>query len=301
MTSNKFSHLTGAHGTPPICISKIPPPYVYTHDPAAAHMDPILQWAQRSTLPPVPSPNYKPIAKRNLIYHVFPFADNMACFENLIQLKRRWHLFNGRRIIAIATGPRLVPPNAVSNHLGTDCEYIHVKNDPRLRDVASFQTMLTMVRTTATDEATFYAHTKGTAPHHRDKPDKRVAIRYWRNRMYHELLDRWKQVAMVLRNHATCGTYKIDYSQIPHYEMLSPTGVRWGNWHYAGNFFWFRHDCIFRNPHWSEIPDDPYAAEMWLGHFLPAEHAATVHQPFDPQRHPTPDLYNPDSHPDPIK
>ncbi|GAH09768.1 unnamed protein product, partial [marine sediment metagenome] len=67
-------------------------------------------------------------------------------------------------------------------------------------------------------------------------------------------------------------------------------------WHYAGSFFWFRHDCIFRDPHWSAIPDDPYAVEMWLGDFIPSKLAATLYQTWPPTFHPAPDLYNPASH-----
>lgn len=304
MTSNKFSARRGHAKKPPICISKPPKP-PYPPNPGGRGstrrpIDPALAWTRRSRLPPVPSPPHKPITIRNLTYHVYPNPENEEWFQNLDQLRRRWTLFNGRRTVAIATGPGLVPPDRVESFLGPDAEYFPLPNDPRLRETASFLHLLRTIRSTATNEATFYAHTKGASPHHHAQPGKELAIRYWRNRMYHELLDFPAKVAQALIGHATCGTFKIDYSQFPGYLMHSPTGLDSATWHYAGSFFWFRHDCIFRNPHWSEVSDDPYAAELWLGNLLDTSKAATIYQPWPAIHHPPPDLYDPNTHLDPI-
>jgi len=259
-------------------------------------MDPILVWALRSTLPPVPLQPFAPITTRNLIYHCYAHPDSFAWIENLAELRKRLHLFNGRRIVVVVKAHDLIGIDQVQAILGEEIEYHLVPNDLRLRDAASFLLLLKQVRSINTYEATFYAHTKGTAPHHRGNAAKLLAILYWRNRMYHELLDHWPQVAAKLKQYACVGTHKIDYSLIKDHVMQSPTGLQWGKWHFAGNFYWFRHDCIFRNPHWSEIPDDPYAAEMWLGKFIDTADAVSMFQSWNPLTNPAPDLYNPESH-----
>ena len=304
MTSNKFTSRRGIAKKPPICISKPPkppyPPYPGGRRSTRRPMDPAADWARRSRLPPVPSPPYRTITVWNLAYHIFPHPGNEAWLRNLDQLRQRWQQFNGRRLVAIATGPDLVPPADVVSFLGRDAEYFPIPNDPRLRETATFLNLLRTIRTTATNEATFYAHTKGASQHHYAQPGKELAIRYWRNRMYKQLLDNPITVANTLRSHATCGTFKIDYSEFPDQVMESPTGLDWGTWHYAGNFLWFRHDCIFRNPHWSEIADDPYACEMWLGNLIDTRQGGSIYQPWPAIDHPPPDLYDPSSHLDPI-
>jgi len=297
---NKFSHRRRTVRRPPICISKPPPkpyqypPYPYAGD--AGELSAGAAWALRATLPPIPNPPFAPIHRRNLIFHLYPLKKNPEWLLNLNQIRRRWSLFNARRIVAIATGPGLLPINRVRLLVPGDAQILDIPNDTRLRESASFLSLLRAVRTVHRDEATFYAHSKGTSPHNAQDPAKISAIRLWRNRMYTELLDDWPLVAHALRNFATCGTFKIDYSAYPDHVMRSPTGLDWGTWHYAGTFFWFRHDNVFRNPHWSAIGDDPYAAEMWLGALIDTKRAATIYQPWDPLKHPPPDLYDPANH-----
>jgi len=298
---NTFTRRRHNPGRPPICRKAPPPtypsPYPYPPGNPYLELDPILKWAARSTLPPIPEKPYTSIHTRNLAYHVYAHPDSDAWLLNLDQLKTRLDLFNGRRVIAIAEGDKLIPRADIEKILGHDCEYYTFPNDPRLREVASFSRLLWQVRSIDSNTATFYAHTKGTAPHHRDNVPKQLAIHQWRNRMYHELLDHWPLVATALKTNACVGTHKIDYSMMKDYIMHSPTGLEWGKWHFAGNFYWFRHDCIFRNPHWSEIPDDPFAAEMWLGKFIDSADAASLFQDWNPKTHPAPDLYNIGSHP----
>lgn len=303
--SNKFTNRRRQPRSPPICISKPPkppyPPYPYSAAAGGGPLTRTQQWVKDSTLPPVPARPYEKITVRNLAFHLYPNPRNPAWFRNLHELKKRWPLFNGRRLIAVATGPGLVSPDIIKQYLGPNADYLEISNDPRLRETRTFLPLLRELRSIACNEATFYAHSKGASSHHPDDDGKRIAIRYWRNRMYSELLDRWPAVAATLERYTACGTFKIDYSLLEHYVMYSPTGYYWGNWHFAGNFYWFRHDCIFRNPHWSEIGDDPYAVEMWLGKLLDTGDAHSIYQPWVPTEHPPPDLYNPSSHVDPIR
>jgi len=298
--SNKFTHRRQTVRRPPICLSK-PPPKPYQHPPYppagdAGELSAAAAWTFHATLPAVPHPPFDPIYRRNLIFHLYPNKRNTAWIENLNQLQKRWPLFNGRRVIACVTGPGLVPIKHVRQHVAGDAEIMDLPNDPRLRETATFLWLLRAIRSLHRDEATFYAHTKGASPHNASISQKALAIQLWRDRMYHELLDRWPDVGRALESAAVCGTFKIDYSNFPEHVMRSPTGLEWGNWHYAGTFHWFRHDCIFRNPHWSAIADDPYAVEMWLGALIDTRLAASVYQPWPALQHPNPDLYDPASH-----
>jgi len=301
---NKFTSRRGHPKKPAICISKPPPkPYQYPPYPGSEYDKPLdvdQAWVAAATLPAIPEPPFEPITVRNLAFHCYPSPRTPTWFQNLHELSHSLDLFNGRRVVAIATGPGLVPPHIVQNVLGRDVEYFQIQNHPRLREVASFHGLLDQLRSTASNEATFWAHSKGTSEHHATNHDKQLAIRYWRNRMYRELLVGWPDVAVALQTAAAVGCFKIDYSCFPDHVMHSPTGLEWGTWHFAGNFWWIRHDQIFRNPKWSAIADDPYAGEMWLGNLIDTRLAATVYQPWNPIEHPAPNLYDPQSHDHPI-
>jgi len=279
---------------PPICISEM---YKGEHQPG----DPAWLWVLRSTLPVIPYPPFDPITVRNLIYHVYPLRKNNEWIRNLQQLRRRLHLFNGKRVVAVATAPNLDHPDFVAAVLGKNVEYLICPNDPRLREVQTFLPLLQAVRSTTNHEATFYAHTKGCSQHHDLNRDTLLAIRYWRNRMYHELLDHYPTIFCALADYAAAGCFKINVSQQTPPLMTSPTGLTSGDWHFAGTYFWFRHDRIFRDPHWSEIGDDPFAAEMWLGKLLDPPEAKSVYQPWPEDNHPHPCLYDPEAHEDPIE
>jgi len=234
-------------------------------------------------LPPPPTtPPYAPITTRNLLYHAYCPRGQASSSANLYQLARAWPLFNGRRVIVIATGPGLYSPRTIRRALGTDAEYLEYPNDPRLRESRHFADLLWTIRSTSSHEATFYAHTKGASPLNNLGDDKHRAITSWRLEMYHALLDHWPTVEKALRRKPTCGTHLIDYSLHLDPVMRSPTGLRYGTWHYAGSFYWFRHDQVFTRHNWSCIPDDPWADEMWLGNLLPASAAHTLFQPWTP-------------------
>jgi len=301
---NKFTSRRSHPKKPAICISKPPPkPYEYPPYPGGEYghvYDAGQAWAAAATLPPIPVPPFEPITVRNLAFHCYPSSSNPAWRQNLDELSRYLQLFNGKRVVAIATGPDLVRPENVQYYLGPDVDYLLIQNDPRLRETASFHVLLHHLRSTAQNEATFYAHSKGASEHHGTNHDKKLAIRFWRNRMYQELLTGWPHVAAALQTAAAVGCFKIDYSCFPDHVMHSPTGLEWGSWHFAGNFWWIRHDQIFRNPKWSAIADDPYASEMWLGNLIDTHLASSVYQPWNPIGHPVPNLYNAGSHENPI-
>ena len=295
---SKFSHRRSVARKPPICIKpkpKPPPPPVSPAPftwPAAG----LIPEHARHPVRPPPTPPFVPILTRNLIYHVYPQPSNGAWWANLAQLKRRLHLFNGKKIIAVAQGPDLLSTTIVQLALGSSCTYLEIPNDARLRDSATFLPLLRAVKSQDPTEATFYGHTKGASPHL--WTDERLcrAIMYWRNTMYHLLLDKWPEVTRALDTHPCVGCFLIDWSSLGPGTMRSPAGFVHGIWHFAGTFFWFRHDCLFGDPRWSAIADDPWANEMYLGGIFSADQAFSMNERGAPAQADQTRLHDPDSY-----
>lgn len=298
MTSSKLSSRRQTRGTPPVC-RKPPPPQPPSYPPAGLS-EQHLRYLVASKLPDAPRPPFQSIDLRNLIFHLYAHRANDAATRALHQLRTRWDLFNGRKLIAVAHDRHTMPLRQIKRLLPGDAEYFVIPNDPRLRETASFPELLRTIRSVDPRTATFYAHAKGSSPTHNQTRSVALAIQLWALRMFHHLLDSWPHVDEALRTHATAGIYLIDYTDTPHQRITSPTGGPWGKWHYAGTFFWFRHDHIFNNPRWSMIPDDSYGPEQWLGSFIPANLAATLYQPFPPKADPQPNYYDPAAHSPPV-
>jgi len=241
-----------------------------------------------------------PPTVRNLIYHVYPSRENEDWRSNVRQICRRWALFNGRRIVAIATSPQTHRAPAVEREFGScRAEFVQLKNDPHLREVASFRRLLAAVANTHAGEVTFYAHSKGNTT--AETGDKGMSVEdrcrgsvRWRNTMYHYLLDRWPAVAEALTESAAVGTTKMVGA------FVYPSGLMFGPgfWMFAGTFFWFRHDVVFSIPTWGNIKQDRYGAEAWLGALLPWQTTHSIYQPWPLGTFPPGSPYNPDYYPE---
>jgi hypothetical protein len=245
---------------------------------------------------------YHEILRRNLIYHVYPHPANDATWRaNVEQVSRRLSLFNGKRLIAVSTGPDLVPMDAVRSVIGRDAEYLPIPNDTRLREAASFSTLLNAVYSTNAQEATFYAHTKGSSPGQKPQGENPVGIMYWRNSMYYHLLDGWHIVSNALRTSPAVGCFKIDWTNWVRDGLMSvvnyyPSGLCHGTWMFAGSFYWFRHDSAFLRPNWRSVPDDKYCCEAWPAGVWPTSEAHSVYQPWPPEQFTNPCPYSPETH-----
>lgn len=205
-----------------------------------------------------------PIETRNLIYHVCPLVKNDLWRRNVEQLLARAAAFNGRRVVAIATGSKseLCPPCAVRTEMGPTFEYLEVPNCKRLREVASFKPLLCEVQ--REPGATFYAHTKGNST-----AGSVEGSTYWRNVMYWKLLGAYGDRMRELERYHAVGTHKMVWKrgERPPY----PTRLMHGHWMFAGTFFWFRNDSVYSRE-WRRVPNDRYGAEAWLsGMFEPSE------------------------------
>lgn len=228
------------------------------------------------------------ITRRNLLYHITPFASNDIWQRNVQQLVKRIDLFNGKRVIAVATGEGLASPEDVRAAFGHgDVEIIPHPNSRELRENATFLKLLEQVVSTDPAEATFYAHAKGVAKDVLCSGDP-LGSRYWRNAMYHELLDDWDRIAELLEDYPVVGTHRRHHPDQP---TIYPDGQSASDWHFAGTFFWFRNQDVFRSDRWREVwQPTGWGAEAWVGRMFPFERSACV--AYDGLI----DHYNPDSY-----
>ncbi len=233
----------------------------------------------------VPQPKSN-ITTRNLIYHITPFATNDIWLRNVRQLLKRIDLFNGRIVIAIATGEGLIPVEEVRQAFGNvTVEIITRPNSAQLRENVTFLRLLESVADPDPHTATFYAHAKGVGKDVCCLGPPRGS-RYWRNAMYHELLDDWTRINELLIDSAIVGTHRRQHNEN---HQIYPDGQSTSPWHFAGTFFWFRNRNVFSTDRWREVwQPTGWGAEAWPGRMFDFEQSACV--AYDGLE----DLYNPD-------
>lgn len=188
--------------------------------------------------------------QRHLLYHIWPRKLSAGTWQrNLDQLKQRWNLFNGKLVIAVATSTDSHDFEAVQAYMqGYDCEWVHVENDPNLREVKTFMPLFE--RVAGLPGYTFYAQGKGVT-----KPvNPGVSIHPWATAMYEVLLDHWPLVEKTLKTHPVVGCFK---KSVPG----AFNGSR-SQWHYSGSFCWLRNDELWRRD-WRAIEQVWYGIESW--------------------------------------
>ncbi len=208
--------------------------------------------------PPPLVPLARPI-QRNLLYHIYPLQGGIWRW-NVIQLRQRLALFNGRRVVAIATGPETEPASSVRWELGEDeAEYIEVRNVPDRREVQTFRPLWERMR----DQpgVTLYAHAKGVTR----QPGSTAAE--WAAILYRACMDYWPAVEGLLEAHPLAGPFK---RHVKGWADLSST------WHYSGSWYWLRHDALFARPDWQRIDQHWSGIEAWPSLHFEAQEAGAI-------------------------
>jgi len=211
---------------------------------------------------------------RNLLYNCCPIkGSEHVTRDNIEHLCKYGKIFNGRKIVLIKTGEIMEDPNDVRPLFGSlgDIEFVLWPNDPVLHEVAGFIETLEKLESKRSDEATFYAHTKGVS-HTKSVSQKikktespevyRIAVRQWRRRMYSDCLRYPERIDEILKSYSACGSYLISTVQ-----RVTPRA--YANWIFAGTFFWIKHSVFFSHPKWKEIRQDNYGIEDFLGDLFP--------------------------------
>lgn len=184
---------------------------------------------------------------RHLLFHIWPKKSSQGTWQrNLDQLKQRWSMFNGKRIIAIATDGASYPADAVKEYMrGYDCEWVEVENDATLREVKTFEPMFEQLE--GLPGYIFYAQAKGVT-----KPINRgVSVHAWTAAMYELLLDFWPLVEESFKAHHVVGVFKKN--------VLGAFGVQSpSRWHYSGSFAWIKNSELWSR-NWRGIE------RVWFG------------------------------------
>lgn len=199
---------------------------------------------------------------RHLAYIVLPVAHNGLWQANLGMLKRRWHLFTGRKTICIIKqGPgtqyRLDSPGAVVDFMGdVDCEFVYANNDKSLREVVAWEPLFSKLSMPQQEnEAIFFGHAKGVSY----TPDRDSTLLAWLDILYRSSLDYWPLVEKQLGEFPITGSFK----------KVGPGmfAKSASSWHYSGTFYWLNARAFYSQS-WREIDREWFGTESWPGiHF----------------------------------
>jgi hypothetical protein len=195
----------------------------------------------QSSYAPIPQRDYSN-AVRHLNFHLWPLRTTDGWKYHLDALAERWHLFNGYKVLSVATNENTVHIDKMFKALekkGLLFDHtIHRKNDTRIGEVAFWvekMQWLLDAALTGQNGVVFYAHSKGVRPQTSTR-----AIRHWTEVMYSSCLDYWPLVEQLLNTHLFAGSLK-RYGAYRY-----PGNFRW---HYSGTFYWFRLlDILPRKP-----------------------------------------------------
>lgn len=215
---------------------------------------------------------------RNLLYYIYPITGNGTWQHNVAELLRRIRLFNGRRVVAIATDQITDPAEAVKGMFwGQVHEFIEMPNNPQLREVAAFTRLLERVETKDANQITFYGHAKGVT-----RPvNEGVSVHPWADLLYETCLDYPALVEDLLSRYPIAGSLK----KVGHGFDGSAS-----SWHYSGGCYWLRNREVFSRD-WRRVDPVWWGTESWPGlHFKPEEAGVLFHEGVAP----TLDLYNMD-------
>lgn len=179
-------------------------------------------------------PRTREIRTLNLVYHIWPVASNDLWRWNVERLLARIPIFNGKRIVAIATDDETASADEVKREFaGHDVTFVTMANDAKLREATTFLPLLDAVHTLDPAEATFYGHAKGVS---RAKNVHSVE-KAWAECMYHHCLDFPDRVRDALARKAMYGvSFPIETS-----------------WIYPGTFWWFHNASLFKRHDWRTL------------------------------------------------
>jgi hypothetical protein len=190
---------------------------------------------------------------RHLLYYVYPRRGNGAWQRNVEQLLERIDLFNGRRVVAVATDGGSDHAETVrAAFAGRDVEFVELANNPAAGESAAFGPLWEAVeKYRGPGDVTFYAHAKGIR-----YDDPRASPHLWATLLYATNLDYWPLVEREFLSHKRMvGT-------------LQTGSHGHANWIYAGTFFWFRNAPTFEQK-WRRCRLRYGGVELWPGKVFP--------------------------------
>lgn len=201
---------------------------------------------------------------RHCLYFVMPKRGNGVWQANIEQLRRRLDLFNGRRILAVVTGPDLDPPDDVAAALGGGFEVLTFPNDKRKRETVALLPMLEHIASTDPGECFWFGHAKGVSKAPIDAPG--TTVHEWTRAMYAATLDDWPTIERLLTDRLFAGAFR----RVGNFKEK-------GNhaWHYSGTFWWGRSARVFARD-WRGVDPRWWGVESWPGRMCSLAESACI-------------------------
>lgn len=197
---------------------------------------------------------YKRPTVFNLAYHLYYSAGHPMYERNMRWLARFRHVFNGK--------VRIYATNLPNKHAWGDADVIRLANNSAFRDGYSMPLRLMDFASDSSDEATFFAHTKGVTA---DNERPLECSKRWCDAMYSACLSDMGKVADVLSDHPVAGACRQKRRHTLHYGR---PGQDFDDGHYifAGSFYWVRNDVLYGGDDWRKIHLHSHLAEElpWL-------------------------------------
>ncbi len=216
---------------------------------------------------------------RHLLYFIYPRAGSGVWQDNVRELVKRIDLFNGKRIIAIATGQEqfrpgvlrrtVDSPDKVKAMFPAGCEFLEFPNNHNLGECVAWEALWAKVLPGEPGDVTFYAHAKG-GKWGKNHPYSKW-IKLWRDVMYETCLDDWPTVQEQLKQHPVVGTFK----KLGHcfVDMLLPQS----SWHFSGSFYFVRNADWYARKCYRSL-DNYMTSEAMPGiEFKPSEGGALLY------------------------
>lgn len=216
---------------------------------------------------------------RNLMMYIYPIAQFEAWRWNIAQIRRRMHLFNGKRIVSVMTDHAT---NTLEEVQEAFCgeridAWVVGENDHSRWEMQGLPRMMEFVHSCDPNEITFYCHAKGVqGPEHISGPTFHEQPRVkWATAMYGACLDDMPHVEKALESHTFAGAFKR--------RMIHGEGPYRSSWHFAGTFYWFRNARLFALPNWHHFDHQWYGAETYPGQLVGWGQAAGLFCDHPPQ------------------
>jgi hypothetical protein len=205
----------------------------------------------------------------NLLFHILPVTTDAVWQRHVQHLLRRIELFNGKRVIAIATAGRsspfeLDPPDIVRQAFSGHRidQWVIMENVRELREVVTFLPLLERIYSRDPHEVTFYGHSKGVT----HEMNEGTTVHRWADTMYEVCLDDWSRIQAALEVFPMAGPFK-RYGQ-----FRTPNNHQW---HFSGTFYWFRNDAVFSRD-WCHVDRRFFGTESWPATIFPAHETACL-------------------------
>jgi hypothetical protein len=201
---------------------------------------------------------------RNLMMYIYPISQHEVWRWNIEQIRKRMHVFNGKRIVSVMTDHAT---NSVKEVQAAFCDeridaWVVGRNDPNRWEMQGLPRMMEYVYSCDPNEITFYCHAKGVqGPEHVSGPTFLQQPRVkWATAMYGACLDDMPFVEKQLETHTFAGAFKR--------RMVHGEPPYRSSWHFAGTFYWFRNARLFSKPAWRNFDHQWFGAETYPGQIV---------------------------------